>query len=560
MAKSKALDLRDAIKTIVVGMLDRERPKPRVGQVVSVDRDARRAEIIFAGETEPGIAAAFPPHLQPRGAGDVVLIEGTRNNYRITQILGRQSISDVSNTLGAYSYGEMLQEPTLVSNVSDGEDIVYEHGRFFAGTKSLPPVDSTVYVGYWENLASVDTDGSFSVQLLVKLLPLGTVQKVYNLVVTPTDTAGAWQNLFADKSTGVNRGNNFTVEIRSDAIGFELRIRNIRQHSTATAPSGYSWSMWVFGRDVRQNFTNDFGIEATARPSNGFRTTVATSEVDASVHQGPYFSAEKHILEVRSAVVLTGGSGIVWTGQNLKWSSQFMAHVGSNTLCPGGSFAIPMPAGGVVVTVHGVSGQSSTTVSSTSGINMRPGGSITYSVLYWEPTLVSETGTPGTWHLVGTTSSFTVPSHWIMIATMDLRGIGVISLKLGTGELIDHWRALVLINSWVNYGRGFGGAGYRMEAGRRVHLRGLIEGGAVGTALANMPAGYRPGELWMTWGLIQNKATGPASAGTAHTHNTVHQMIRLDIQTGGDVFINDTTYSPNNGFISLTGVSFPADN
>jgi hypothetical protein len=100
---SNGLKLRDSIVTMITGLIDRQRPKPRVCEVYSYNRFTRFAEVLLPGETVPGIQARFPIHLQPSASkmddgvgnavGNLVLVEGTTNNYRITQIIEGNAFS-----------------------------------------------------------------------------------------------------------------------------------------------------------------------------------------------------------------------------------------------------------------------------------------------------------------------------------------------------------------------------------------------------------------------------------------------------------------------------------
>jgi hypothetical protein len=46
-------------------------------------------------------------------------------------------------------------------------------------------------------------------------------------------------------------------------------------------------------------------------------------------------------------------------------------------------------------------------------------------------------------------------------------------------------------NGWGNYGSGFAEAAYAKDASGRVFLRGLIQGGTLGTGAFTLPVGYR---------------------------------------------------------------------
>jgi hypothetical protein len=62
---------------------------------------------------------------------------------------------------------------------------------------------------------------------------------------------------------------------------------------------------------------------------------------------------------------------------------------------------------------------------------------------------------------------------------------------------VESWTSPTLLNSWVNFGGGFDGAGFRKDYSGQVRLRGLIKNGTVSTTpptnlLFTLPSGYRP--------------------------------------------------------------------
>lgn len=95
--------------------------------------------------------------------------------------------------------------------------------------------------------------------------------------------------------------------------------------------------------------------------------------------------------------------------------------------------------------------------------------------------------------------------------------------------------------TWTNFAGGWDVAAYR-KIGKVVYLKGLVAGGAVGSTIFTLPAGYIPAANIMfaqvvdtrsfgstvsgtipssngTSGNPSPNATGAASAGTAHTHS-----------------------------------------
>lgn len=365
---TSAIEMRDVLVAIVKGVINRERPKPRIAEVYSISRGIRRADVLLPGETEPQLQVSFPRNLQPtrskiddgigEAQGDIVLIEGGVNNYRITQILSGDAMAS----------------------------------------------------GLW--------------------LP-----------------------------------------------------------------------------------------------------------------------------DQRAQANLTGGGVVDWGGRYLKWGTEFISYVGMPGVVPNGQYAIPMPASGVEIQVHGVTGVTVDTVDA-SGIDMNPTNLLVNSGLYWEPTLDVPYGQPGVFHLVGQDSFYPVPPTWIMIALMDLRGEGVISLKLGTGDLQDHWRAPSFANGWSNYGADWETVAYRMEPGNRVQFRGLANSGSISANICTVPEGYWPKARHLFMCMGSSKVTNGASAGTAHTHTITNGPIRVEAFPTGAIAQQDT--GGTSSYISLNSISYDA--
>lgn len=80
---SLAIRQRNVIQNIVLNMLDKYRPLPRVGQAVLIDRIGLKAEVAFPG-SEVTLLAKFSRGNQPRDVGSIVVVEGRPGDYRIT--------------------------------------------------------------------------------------------------------------------------------------------------------------------------------------------------------------------------------------------------------------------------------------------------------------------------------------------------------------------------------------------------------------------------------------------------------------------------------------------
>lgn len=108
---------------------------------------------------------------------------------------------------------------------------------------------------------------------------------------------------------------------------------------------------------------------------------------------------------------------------------------------------------------------------------------------------------------------------------------------LGVGD--TSWIVPTLLNSWVSYGAPYEVEGYRKDGQGFVHLRGLIKNGTAtaGTALFNLPAGYRPANT----ALFDTQSNGALG--------------RVDVANNGNVTIQAGT----NAWISLNGITFYGD-
>ena len=433
MGNQRALDLRNTLVDLVKGIVDRERPKPRVAMVYSFNRFNRFADVLLTGDDQP-IAARFPKHLQPtrqmtvdlddndNPIGDMVLVEGTVNNYRITQIIEGDM----------FSQGTKLGDAELWGGVFMHE----HHAKYFGLSTDLPPEGQSIQIGRWQNPdAELYNHGSAFVHLIIHQPFFAIGRKEYRIPIQGYDTAGVWQNVYPDKDGGIANGNQFELEIKSDGNGFDLRIRNVQQNDTFT-PSGYVYNMWVWGERFEHDPANFNVVDASAAPTVAFRTdVVANTEVNNDAQQGPFFDSVRHLIQVRAWQNISGGGTVNWASNRLKWSTDLDCPLCVTRLATSGRIAIPMPAVSSTIFTHGITGQTTTTVSST-GIDMRPGGSISWSVLYYEANLGSSTGNAGKYHVVGNDVSFHVPSHWIQLAAADFTE-GTLSWAAGGLIYID---------------------------------------------------------------------------------------------------------------------------
>ena len=114
---------------------------------------------------------------------------------------------------------------------------------------------------------------------------------------------------------------------------------------------------------------------------------------------------------------------------------------------------------------------------------------------------------------------------------------GTVTLPSTTTIGAKTWIAPTLLNSWVNYGQVFNEAGYFKDANGVVHIRGLVKNGT-GT-IFTLPSGYCP-----TAQHIFLQTCNP------------NVWARVDVTTGGDVFVSAYGTNGTNGWVSLDGITF----
>ncbi|MBT2748331.1 MULTISPECIES: hypothetical protein [unclassified Lysobacter] len=102
------------------------------------------------------------------------------------------------------------------------------------------------------------------------------------------------------------------------------------------------------------------------------------------------------------------------------------------------------------------------------------------------------------------------------------------------------WQTPTLNASWTNYGDAFATATYRKDA-NRVQLRGLVKGGAGGSIVCTLPAGFRPPAQQIFVAVCD----APSHA-------------RIDVRINGDVAVAQPT-TGTIGWLSLDGIGFFVD-
>lgn len=102
-----AAKMRDVIVKIVRAELERKRPLPRVGKVISINEGNLTAEVQFTGDTGT-INARFGKSLIPQDTTAIVRVEGGPGNYYITEIINEAGGHELYEPIRvAYDAGEL---------------------------------------------------------------------------------------------------------------------------------------------------------------------------------------------------------------------------------------------------------------------------------------------------------------------------------------------------------------------------------------------------------------------------------------------------------------------
>jgi hypothetical protein len=105
--------------------------------------------------------------------------------------------------------------------------------------------------------------------------------------------------------------------------------------------------------------------------------------------------------------------------------------------------------------------------------------------------------------------------------------------------------APTLLNSWANFA-GYQESGYWVDSHNVVHLHGVIEAGADGSIIMELPEGLRPAARQIFAAMSYN--------------GSAYQAARIDVTADGEVYFFTTTatWAPGD-WVSLSGITFLAE-
>lgn len=515
------------------------RPLPRYGRVMSFNRFTGKALVLFTGDIEatpcamskqcqPIYSSEDNPTVDPT-LGDLVRVEGRTGSYYITAIVSNSPmiVNPVIYNPQFYS-GGFLNIPSM------------KWDDYSAG---LPALGNTWHCGRWDNSGSFGSDGTGLLEIQIQWTFFTNQVRKYVIPILTNMTAGGWAKVAPLVDSGPQVGNEYGLEIMVDSTGFELRIRRIRQ-GAGFSPGGWDLRLQMSFDNITRVYGSDIGEETTTEPTRYLGTQ------NAEEMKGPFLGPLMEAPRIMQAS-MTGGGQITWDGSTLGWTQSFrIGGLGQNTAARWGYFEATQPPNGTSIPVYGSTSATSVTatatgipLSGTRTLYYEPPLGDTFSSVATQYRIVDSAGTPNY-------NEFNTPSHWILIAQRSEQS-GTPSLKLGTGEQLDHWRAPSLTSPWVNWGVSHTVAGYKMLDGRVLALKGLVSynGTFSGSpSIFTLPADYRPE-------VIHLNICKTAGIGTA---------ARVDVNPDGTVTVvaghsNGTIQGAagGTGWVSLNGLTVP---
>lgn len=424
-----AFKMRDLITSIAESVIDRVRPEPRIAQVTNVNRWARKVTLQFPGETDT-FDARYGKLVGPQ-TGDIVKVYSRNGTFWVTEILE-------SALWGAYTADTVLFQPRLGGGVFNNANL----GTFIG----FDAPGMTVGVGQVYNLGAFQIGNVYSGAMITadvfwnRGFYVSQSQR-WRLMIPGDDPDGdVWKVALPTEESGWQSGQGVQLEVKYYNSRVYLRIRRKTDNGATWGGMGYG-GMWVYGDQVSRDTSVTWANTVTDTEPTAYVGDYPggnnENDIASGIYtKGPYYDTERSIVQRRLQQQMTGG-GYAWDGANLSWSIPFRCFAGAAAdMASGGYIEMQMPANGETVYVHGLPIGTNITVAG--GVIPMNSGGITYSALYYDPPLRG-TGAyvANRYHLVGTAGRFGVPSHWILVAVMDLNRDDVPDITFGTGSKWD---------------------------------------------------------------------------------------------------------------------------
>lgn len=281
-----------------------------------------------------------------------------------------------------------------------------------------------------------------------------------------------------DATTALTYGEPYGILTLTDRLDSSAaKIEHVLYTARAVEAGGaYTYSGLLRGQE---------GTAAQAWTAGGYILQQATKSVIAA-------DTRHAVMRAQQGLVHRDGT-VTWNGTTFKFAKFRAICVGRGKhFSSDGFIDIDMPANTTIAIGYG----------GAANVTAALGGwpLLVHTALYYEPNIGgSSVSLPNNFKVVGFSTDFVVPPHWIFIALCYFGNTGIEkNLSVGNGATFFQWRdvagELLFLNGWVNYGPGTDPASFRKTSNGLVEIKGLVKSGTLSETMFTLPVGNRPAE------------------------------------------------------------------
>lgn len=237
-----ALKFRDTIKKIVGEILDQERPSPKIGRVVDIDRASGIAYVIYPGTDTTVAKVKVYPGTQPLNSDR---INGNENGsiVRVAGTLGSRYVAEVLNS-GKHLVNPRLFRP-MISGGGSGDSPIRQMFGFTSDT--VPPADASMFqIAQWLFPKSCGR-----VSVYTELSGGGdSFSEMDNFIFDKNTTQGAWQTATGSSVSSTGMDMSVKYFITADPSGLLVDVALSRAATSVRTPANTNVQLDVMGTDA----------------------------------------------------------------------------------------------------------------------------------------------------------------------------------------------------------------------------------------------------------------------------------------------------------------------
>lgn len=237
-----ALKFRDNMKALVRELLEQERPQPKIGRVVDIDRASGIAYVVYPGNDATSAKVKIYPGTQPLNS-DRINGDGNGSVVRVAGPLGSRYVTEVLST-GRHLANPRLYRPSIAGGGS-GDTSIRQMIGFNADT--VPPADASIV-----QVAQYLFPKSCGRVLVYTELSGGgdSFAQMDAFIFDKNTTQGAWQTVTG--STVSSTGMDLTVRyfITPDPGGLVVDVGLSRAATSTRTPENTGVQIDCYGWDA----------------------------------------------------------------------------------------------------------------------------------------------------------------------------------------------------------------------------------------------------------------------------------------------------------------------